>query len=404
MLATSVLAKVSFSSDKTGAPVTTTLLVAATWDNRSPSPINVYAKNNADGLWYETTLATVTGTYGQVRGFGSHVDAVTKQSLAFAGAIPTGIHTGLLSDKRGATKNPIEWRIGAENVEFKGSDYTGPACSLSTTADGSPNRVTSFAEAANGKLYAATCFQVLKRQDGDQAGCNRQQVFINRACQPRWKVVWTDRDVGTSETGVRGLTATTYLGKPVLLAAEEGVTMRIIKIDPATGTSSPELDAKITASNYWNMTATYGIAAYNNMPQWLDLTGPLKRLIGIEAVLAPSTTTPKPDRPIVLLNGGAKYEGDAYYFTRNAADSYQLIHIPRLTATGMVAVRAEAVSPFPEDCNPEGKACAIYFAGFDANKSPTQTLCTASPCTFPPLVPFPTHNTGWIVKGSGFKF
>ena len=261
--------------------------------------------------------------------------------------------------------------------------------------------MTSFAEAANGKLYAVICFQVLERQDGDQAGCNPQQVLIKGACQRRWKVVWTDRDVGISETGVRGLTATTYLGKPVLLAAEEGVTMRIIRIDPATGASDPELDALITLSNEWNMTAGYGIAAYNDMPQWLDVTGPLKRLIGVEANLATKVTTPMPDRPIVLLDNGSKYEGDAYYFTRNAAASYLPIHIPRLTATGMVSVRAEAVSPFPEDCNPQGRACAIYFAGFDANFSTTQTLCTVPPCTFPPLRPFPTHNTGWIVKGSG---
>ena len=85
VLATSVLAKVSFSSDKTGAPVNTTILVAGTWDIRTPNPINVYAKNNADGLWYETTLETVNGNKpSQVRGFGSHVDAVTKKVSAFA--------------------------------------------------------------------------------------------------------------------------------------------------------------------------------------------------------------------------------------------------------------------------------------------------------------------------------
>jgi hypothetical protein len=202
---------------------------------------------------------------------------------------------------------------------------------------------------------------------------------------------------------VRGLTATTYLGKDVLLVGEEGSVMRIIKIDPATGLSSPELDEKTTLANDWNKTAVYGIGAYNNMPQWLDLTGPFKRLIGVESSLA-ATTTPAPGRPIVLVDNNKLWEGDAWYFVRNAADSYQLIHIPRLTTTGMVAVRAEAVSPFPEDCNPQGRGCAIYFAGFDANRSRTQTLCTVPPCTIPPLVPFPTHNTGWIVKGSGFAF
>jgi hypothetical protein len=399
-LATSVLDKVSFSSDKTGAPVNTSILVAATWDQRKPNPINVYAKNNADGLWYETTLETVDNKWGNVRSFGSHVDAVTKQSWAFAGSAPIGIHVGLLSDRRGASKNPIEWRTGAGNVEFNGSDYAGPKCKSADGAD----RVTSFAEAANGKLYAAICFQVLERQDGDQASCNPQQVLIGGACRPRWKVVWTDRDVGISETGVRGLTATTYLGTPVLLAGEEGGVMRIVRIDPATGASNTEIDVRSTESNYWNMLTAYGISAYNNMPSWLDLTGPTKQLIGVETLLQETVTVPKPDLPIVLLDNGQKWEGDAYYFTRNLADSYELIHIPRLTTTGMVAVRAEERSPFSEECNPQFRGCVIYFAGFDANSSTTQTLCTVPPCTIPPLVRFPTHNTGWIVKGSGFTF
>ena len=140
------------------------------------------------------------------------------------------------------------------------------------------------------------------------------------------------------------------------------------------------------------------------MASWWEATGPVKYLIGVEFPLNKTVTTPKPDRPIVLLDEDRKIEGDAYYFARNAADSYELVHIPRLTETGMVSVRAVVKSPFPEDCDPNGRACAIFFAGFDCNGSAMQTLCTKAPCTIPPLVSFPTHNTGWIVKGSGFGF
>ena len=68
----------------------------------------------------------------------------------------------------------------------------------------------------------------------------------------------------------------------------------------------------------------------------------------------------------------------------------------------MVAVRTAIQSPFPDECPGDGKGCPIYFGGFDANSSTTQTPCLEAPCTFPPLIRVPTHNTGWIVKGSGF--
>ncbi|SRR5271157_3647490 len=53
-LATATLDRLFFSSDETGAPVTVQVLVASTWDVRQekPVPVNVFAKNNSDGLWY----------------------------------------------------------------------------------------------------------------------------------------------------------------------------------------------------------------------------------------------------------------------------------------------------------------------------------------------------------------
>ena len=225
---------------------------------------------------------------------------------------------------------------------------------------------------------------------------------LSHGCEPRWRVVWTDRDVPVSADGLRGLTAITHNGNPALLVGEEGSVMRIIRLDPATGVGEPELDELNSLSNAWNLPTTYSIGAYNNMPIWFPGKGFRKWLIGVEAFIDPKTATPLPDRPFDITQKNTKLEGDGYYYTRDAADSYELVHIPRLTETGMVAVRTIAVSPFKDDCNPEGKECAIFFGGFDANQSPSQTLCTTAPCTFPPLVRFPTHNTGWIVKGSGF--
>jgi hypothetical protein len=390
---TSILSTLFFATDKNGAPANVTILVAATWDNRPEA--SVYAKNNTDGQWYETTLAaTSDGSSESTRAFGVHVDAVTREDLAFAGATASGIQPGFLSDKRGAGKNPIEWTTGIENAEFKPSDYTGPACTATN------NRVTAFAEAGS-KIYASLCFQVIERVDGPRGDCRSDQVSLHGSCRQRWIPVWTDRDVLRSESGVRGMTAITQNGNPALLLAEEGSVGRIIRLDPQTGVGEPELDYLNSLRNEWNLPTTYGIAAYNNIPKWVAANGAIRHLIGVESFT--SATEPKPDLPFVLLQGGGKLEGDAYYFIRNAADSYKLVHIPRLTTgTGMLAVRAEAVSPFPDDCTPQGKGCAIFFGGFDANSSTTQTLCVKAPCTFPPLVRFPTNNTGWIVKGSGF--
>ena len=140
------------------------------------------------------------------------------------------------------------------------------------------------------------------------------------------------------------------------------------------------------------------------MPLWRDTKGVVKRLIGLEAFLDPSLTIPLKDRPIAVRDDGDKLEGDAWYIIRNAANSYELVHIPELgITTPMVAVRTAAASPFADECTGENKnrACAIYFGGFDFNGSKHMTLCKASPCAFPPSNPTVIHNTAWIVKGSG---
>jgi hypothetical protein len=148
------------------------------------------------------------------------------------------------------------------------------------------------------------------------------------------------------------------------------------------------------------MSVGFIIAPYNSpMPIWYDATGRARRIIGLEAWIGPETSVPLPERSLSFVENGNKYEGDGWYALRNASNSYELIHIPRVTDTPMVAVRAAASSPFPEDCNAKGQDCAIYFGGFDANHSKTVAQCFADPCTIPPLVPIPTHNTAWIVKG-----
>jgi hypothetical protein len=400
-LATSTLDKLSFSSDKNGAPVSVQVLVASTWDIRAaPKPSNVYAKNNTDGLWYETVLGTVDSKdegAPQVRSFATHVDKVTGQDWAFAGEAPTGIFHGLLSDKRGAGKNIIEWTTGNANVEFRSTSYAGPPC----TGRGRP---TSFAE-TGGKLYATICFQIWVRVDGPTSNCNPDQVLTNGECQPRWKALWTDpTPINGSESGLRGLTVVKYEGKDVFLVGEEGGMLKIYRVDPDTAVGFAELDMKNTLVNNWNMDLGYCIAPYNNMRAW-DTTGIVRRVIGLECIVKEGTSVPLPGRSFVMLEQGTKAEGTGFFLVRNNPVSYELVRVPAdLESTPLEAVRATVPSPFADECNPQGKDCAIYVGGFDGNKSALATPCSVAPCTFPPLVPINTHNTAWIVKGLNPKF
>jgi hypothetical protein len=317
----------------------------------------VYAKNNSDGLWYQTTLDIPDLDTGQpqIRSFATHVDAVTGDDWAFAGESPSGIFHGLLSSKRGAGQNLINWATESENDR----DYSGPPCNQ-------PPRITSFAE-AGGKLYAAICFQIGVRVDGPQASCSRAEVFIDGKCQRRWIVIWTDPTPSSSDTGLRGLTTVSYDGKDVLLAGEEGSKRQIYRIDPDTGVGFAELDLKSTLSFNWDMSLGYGIAPYSNMALWTDENGAGRRIIGMESFVGDDTPAPLSDRSFDMLEQGSKMEGDGWYIIRNAAVSYQLVHVPSdLLPTQMVAVRAFAQSPFADDCNAKGQACAIYVGGFDA--------------------------------------
>jgi hypothetical protein len=106
-----------------------------------------------------------------------------------------------------------------------------------------------------------------------------------------------------------------------------------------------------------------------------------KRLFGLKSFLGATTSIPLVDRSFKLLNSGDKLEEDAWYILGNAADSYELVHIPEVVTTPMAAVRAAARSPFPDECDARGLNCAIYFGGYDVNKSKTASPCLTAPCS-----------------------
>jgi hypothetical protein len=98
-------------------------------------------------------------------------------------------------------------------------------------------RVSSFAE-CNGQLYAAVGQHIYGRIDG---------------AEPQWRLVYTNRYPGHSETGLRGLTA---IPDPsghgeVLLSAVEGNAARIVRVDPRDGSEVTEVDLPDLLQQHW---------------------------------------------------------------------------------------------------------------------------------------------------------
>jgi hypothetical protein len=268
----------------------------------------------------------------------------------FAGNDPYGIFSGGYDD---AAAGGIRWGAAPELDISRIPAPTFPGLSLL--------RIASFAE-CNGILYATIGQQIYRRLDG---------------VAPRWELFYTNATPGYSETGLRGLTA---IPNPsgagqALLVAVEGSAARIFRIDPTSGEETTELDIPTFLNRAWATKVGYVIAAYNDMA---IVSGPRSEpavLIGIEAFLPASSPVPAGHVRADGLDGGGWYfvrQGDRRYDLRKIGSSQPLTGAP------LVATRAVAASPFPNDAD------TIYFAGFDANKRAA-------------------HNTAWIFRAGKVK-
>jgi hypothetical protein len=343
-LAVSALASVTFTTDGAGSalPQPVSVLLASTWDLTGAS--RVFARDDANGTWSATTLAhdpTAADFLPQIRSFGTHRDRVTGIDLVFAGQMPHGIFAGHYDT---TVPGRIRWAAAPE--------LDASSVSIAFSGLTSRPRVSSFAE-ANGRLYAAVGQQIFERRDGTT---------------PQWRLVYTNPQPGHSETGLRGLTA---IGGGALLVAVEGNAARIVRIDPASGTETTELELPSFLARQWRMPANYIIAAYNDMT-----TVALPRrghaiLLGLEAFV-PRTASVPIGHSVVDVGYG-QVESGAWYLVRWPDRRYDLHQIAAPFPHPMVSTRSICLSPFPGDRD------AIYFAGYDANKAPA-------------------HNTAWIVR------
>jgi poly(A) polymerase len=351
-LAVSALQGMTFSTDRAGRALLrpVSMLFAGTWDLSGAS--QVMGRNDTSGGWTAMPLPVqrVTSGIQQVRALVAHRDRQTGVDQVFAGNDPYGIFSGGYDD---AAAGGIRWGAAPELDISRISAPSFPGLSLL--------RVTSFAE-CNGILYATIGQQIYRRLDG---------------APPHWELFYTNPKPGYSESGLRGLTA---IANPsgdgqALLVAVEGSAARIVRIDPASGEETTELDIPTFLNGVWATKVGYAIAAYNDMAVVAGPRGEAAVLIGIEAFLPASSPVPAGHVRADGLDGGG------WYFVRQGERRYDLRKIGSgqpLTGTPLVATRAIAASPFPSDAD------TIYFAGFDANKRAA-------------------HNTAWIFRAGKAK-
>jgi hypothetical protein len=352
-LAVSALRSVVFATDGKGATLSkpAAMLIASTWDLTGAS--RVFSRDEATGLWTATTLSqdrTSADFVPQIRSFGVHRDQRTGIDHVFAGHTPRGIFSGAYD---AAVPGHIRWGSVPE-LDLSGD--SGAAFS----GLGGRLRVNAFAD-SNGVLYAAVGQQIYQRVDG---------------AEPSWRLFYTNPRPGRSETGLRGLTAVPDpSGKgEVLLAAVEGTTARIVRIDPATGRDATDLDLRDFLVDAWRVQVDYIIAAYNDMATIRDGSGRERLVIGLEAFIPPRAQMPVGHLSVSV--GYGRLDGGAWYLVRSAAGHYELHQINATLPTigaALVATRAILASPFPGDGD------TVYFAGYDANKAAA-------------------HNTAWIVR------
>ncbi len=351
-LAVSALQEITFATDGNGAPlpVPVSMLIAANWDLSGTA--RVFSRDHVTGVWAAATIAQDRPTPNflpQVRSFGRHRDAATGIDRVFAGQDPRGIFSGTYDP---AVTSRIRWGTAPE-LALSGVSEAG------IFGRNGHLRVTSFAE-CNDQLYAAVGQHIYERVDGTN---------------PHWRLLYTNRYPGHSETGLRGLTAihgSSGHGE-VLLAAVEGSAARIVRVDPRDGSEVTEVDLPDLLGRQWGMPVGYVIAAYNDMAKVGDPDGGEALLIGLEAFI-PIRAPIAAGHSVVNVEYG-RLEAGGWYLVRRATGSYELRQIGAPPGRALVATRSIRVSPFPE----EGPV--IYFAGYDANKAPA-------------------HNTAWIFRST----
>ena len=205
-----------------------------------------------------------------------------------------------------------------------------------------------------GRVYAMVGNQLLLRTDGPD---------------PAWREVWRDDEPAGLDSIRRATEITGPDGEPSLLFGIEGVSSRLVRVDPGRDhAATVELRLVDTMPH-----TRYALVGYNG-PRVLAGDARPVTLIGAYLTRPRTTAEPPPEEHelgdfqdmsdgVVLVR-----RDDGAYAVNRVHDRTLEVHPP---LQGVRAILTE--SPFP------GEEDVVYFGGFDHNNH-----------LF--------HNTGWIMK------
>ncbi len=338
-LRVTALKSVTFTTDAEGKPLNkpVNLLLAASDIQAGKRESNIWTRDDDNNTWAKTTLPAGHELRRSTRAFAVHRDRQTGIDRVFVAAGAPGIYSSVYDD---TLPGKIRWDSQAE---------LGPVTI----------RPMAFVE-ANDDLYASAGVSVYRRKDG--------------IC-PTWEKVYSD---GTREHwelgGIRGLTAVrSPVGDAQSILFSH--TDRIIRIDPLENhKATVELSIRKLLQESWGAPVPGSIiAAYSYMfPLEDPNSGRTVHIMGVQGRIqrGPNNKRYRPD------TYGGWYAGGSYLI-RESNQSYRLKEVDGRWESGkpkLVAPRAFAISPFPEDA---GRY--IYIGGFD--------------CNF-----FPALDTAWVFR------
>jgi len=286
------------------------------------------------GNWEDTRIPTDA----PIRSFVLHYDPVDRVEKLYAaggrrdeGSIYSGVYDP-------SAPGRIRWSRSPERADLR-------------------SRVMSMVD-CNGVLFAAAKPSIYKRNDENK----------------RWEVVYSHPhqysfDETQYASGFRALTCIgngTSGGRKALIASFEGISGDILRFDLDTGAATVELQTRDFLTQQWGYPPAKSdlIAGYNDVP--LVNLNPHIRLFGMLAISPKSA-----ERNSAWLLSRTKSSTLRYELHEARPPRW-----PNSRSDGALwAVRAVAVSPFPDD---QGQI--VYLGGYDAHFASD-------------------HNTAWLLRG-----
>ncbi len=286
------------------------------------------------GVWEDTQLPTLT----PIRSLAVHYDPINRVERLYAGAgrlnTEGSIYSGIYEP---SAPGRIRWNPTPEQSGLR-------------------DRVISLAD-CNGTIFAAAKPNIFRRDDNSKTW----EITYSHPIQYQF-------DQSKYASGFRALTCIdkpSASGKKALLTGFESFSGDILRVDPETGIAVVELHAREFLTQQWGSPPTERdiITGYNDVP--LVKNSPDVRLFGL---LARSPNENERDSAWLLSR------------TNNDTPQYELHEVKapiwpnRRSDTALWAVRAIAISPFPEDHEQ-----ILYLGGYDGHFEPD-------------------HNTAWIYR------